>query len=162
MWLSIIPPWVGSGCRQISVAMGSRPCGRASSPTRLNPSAVRSAIGDRSAGSTVEALISLTDVSSLPRVPAAVSQRRRSQARLRSISAALARAAVQPPLPAGPVPVPPQVGPRALGRPRHDVRRAGRYFLITAGTAVFLRGCGAPGPPDDPLPAPPPLAPFGP
>ena len=59
MWLSIMPPWVGSGCRQMSVATGSRSAGRASSPTRSSPSAVCRVTGSRRAGKTVLALISL-------------------------------------------------------------------------------------------------------
>ncbi len=51
-WLSIIPPCVGSGCRQTSVATGSRSAGSAISPTRESPSAVCSVIASRRAGST--------------------------------------------------------------------------------------------------------------
>ncbi len=51
-WLSIIPPCVGSGCRQTSVATGSLFSGSASSPTRVRPSAVLSCNGSRRAGST--------------------------------------------------------------------------------------------------------------
>ena len=51
-WLSIMPPWVGSGWRQISVATGSRSSGSASSPTSRRPSAVSSVIGSRRAGRT--------------------------------------------------------------------------------------------------------------
>src|SRR6478672_7744356 len=47
-----MPPWVGSGCRQISVATGSPSSGRASSATSLNPSAVSRVTGSRRAGST--------------------------------------------------------------------------------------------------------------
>ncbi len=39
-WLSIIPPCVGSGCRQTRVATGSRSAGSASSPTSASPSPV--------------------------------------------------------------------------------------------------------------------------
>ena len=49
-WLSIIPPWVGSGCRQTRVATGSRSAGSASSPTSRRPSAVCSSMSSRRAG----------------------------------------------------------------------------------------------------------------
>src|SRR6478672_7035580 len=47
-----MPPWVGSGCRQMRVATGSRSSGTASSATRSRPSAVLSVIGSRRAGRT--------------------------------------------------------------------------------------------------------------
>jgi hypothetical protein len=56
-WLSIIPPWVGSGCRQTRVATGSPDSGRASSPTSVSPSAVCSSISSRRAGRTLLARI---------------------------------------------------------------------------------------------------------
>src|SRR5680860_322704 len=52
IWLSIMPPWVGNGCRQTRVATGSRSSGSASSPTRSRPSAVCRVSGSRLAGST--------------------------------------------------------------------------------------------------------------
>ena len=51
-WLSIIPPCVGSGCRQTRVATGSRSSGRASSPTSDSPSAVCRVTASRRAGRT--------------------------------------------------------------------------------------------------------------
>ncbi len=59
-WLSIMPPCVGSGCRQISVATGSASAGRASSPVSRKPSPVCRVTGVRSAGSTVPALMPVT------------------------------------------------------------------------------------------------------
>ena len=52
MELSIMPPCVGSGCRQIIVATGGASCGIAISPTSSNPSAVVKVSGSRRAGST--------------------------------------------------------------------------------------------------------------
>ena len=54
-----MPPCVGSGCRQISVATGSASAGSASSPTSRSPSRVCRVTGVRRAGSTVAGLISL-------------------------------------------------------------------------------------------------------
>src|SRR5207244_8247151 len=59
-WLSIMPPCVGSGCRQTSVATGSRSNGRASSPTRRSPSAVCSSMSSRCAGRIELARIGFT------------------------------------------------------------------------------------------------------
>ncbi len=59
-WLSIMPPCVGSGCRQTIVATGARSTGRASSPTRRRPSDVVRVSGSRRAGSTLFATISGT------------------------------------------------------------------------------------------------------
>src|SRR6266540_3528958 len=50
MWLSIMPPWVGNGCRQTSVATGWPATGSASSPTSVRPSAVCSSMSVRLAG----------------------------------------------------------------------------------------------------------------
>ncbi|GAA3433849.1 hypothetical protein [Kutzneria kofuensis] len=55
---SIMPPCVGSGCRQISVALGAF-SGSASSPTSRSPSAVVNVTGSRRAGSIVLARISV-------------------------------------------------------------------------------------------------------
>src|ERR1035437_1206666 len=123
-WLSIIPPCVGSGCRQISVAAGGRPAGRASSPIRLTPSAVRSVMGCRPAGSTVPALISLMSSAS----PA---------------GSAAGRGPARPALPARSVPVPALVGAGAVGGPDHHVRYAGPDLLVAARTAVRLSRGGA-------------------
>ena len=46
-WLSIMPPWVGNGCRQMSVATGARSAGTASSPTSRSPSPVCSSMSVR-------------------------------------------------------------------------------------------------------------------
>jgi hypothetical protein len=43
----------------MSVALGARPAGAANSPTRVRPSAVFSSMFRRSAGSTVDARISI-------------------------------------------------------------------------------------------------------
>src|SRR5450755_715974 len=118
MWLSIIPPAVGSGCRQTSVAAGSRAGGSASSPTRLRPSAVVKVIGVRLAGRTVAALIScgmdplgLLDWSTGAALPA--------------------------PPPAHRMPVPSRFDAR-IRRPDHDVRGTRVDLLVTAGAAVRL------------------------
>src|ERR1700734_2595928 len=117
MWLSIMPPWVGSGCRQTSVAAGSRSSGRASSPTRFSPSSVVKVIGVRRAGSTVAALISC--------------------AMDPSLEGCLAAAALHAPLPAHGMPVPP-IRDARVRRPDHDVRDAGMELLVAAGAAVRL------------------------
>lgn len=54
------PPAVGSGCKVTSVATGSRSSGRASSPTRVSPSAVCSSMSSRRAGRIVPDRISWT------------------------------------------------------------------------------------------------------
>ena len=51
-WLSIMPPWVGSGWTQTRVASGSPAIGRASSATRSSRSAVCNVRAARRAGST--------------------------------------------------------------------------------------------------------------
>ncbi len=58
-WLSIIPPWVGSGCRQTRVATGGRSAGRASSPTSRRPSAVCSSMSSRRPGRIDDARIAV-------------------------------------------------------------------------------------------------------
>src|SRR6516162_2420558 len=145
-WLSIIPPWVGSGCRQINVATGSESAGSASSPTRRGPSEVRRVTGVRLAGSTVAGLISLTGglASWCPPCPA--------------------RSAVHPVLPAGPVPVPAlvQADVDPVGGPGHQVRRAGRDLLVAPGTTVRFRGPRARHLPDHPVPVGPRFDTLGP
>src|SRR5580693_3144075 len=116
-WLSIMPPCGGSGCRQTSVAAGSRPSGSASSPTRFSPSSVVKVIGVRLAGRTVAALISC--------------------AMCPSLEGCSAGAALHAPLPAHGMPVPP-LGDAGVGRPDHDVRGAGVELLIAAGAPVRL------------------------
>ncbi len=114
-WLSIIPPCVGSGCRQISVAAGGRPAGRATSPTRLSPSSVCSVMACRSAGSTVPGVISLAcAASSAPALPARI------------------------------VPVPALAGVPGIGGPHHHVRGPRHNLLVTAGAAIRL-SCGGAG-----------------
>src|SRR5260370_15422170 len=131
-WLSIMPPWVGSGWRQISVATGSASAGRASSPTSRSPSAVGRVTGVRLAGSTVAARISLMGLS----------------------FSSSAEAAAQPVLPARAVPVPAladaDVDP--LGGPGHHVRPARRALLGAARAAVGLRGARAGLLPHHPVP----------
>lgn len=61
-WLSIIPPWVGSGCRQTRVPAGSRSSGRASSPTSVRPSAVCSSMSSRRPGRIDDARIGVLTV----------------------------------------------------------------------------------------------------
>src|SRR3984957_16795219 len=112
-----MPPCVGSGCRQISVAAGSRSSGSASSPTRFSPSSVGKVIDVRLAGRTVAALISCAMFPSLVDCSAAT--------------------ALHAPLPAHGMPVPP-VGDAGVRRPDHDVRGAGVDLLIAAGAAVGL------------------------
>src|ERR1700722_12901623 len=122
MWLSIMPPPVGSGCRQMSVATGGRSSGVASSPTRVRPSAVRRVIGSRPAGRMVLARISVMG----------------SSAKVRRPRAGAPRAA----LPARIVPVPPPLGPVGMLRPDHDMRDAGPDLLVAARAPVGLgRGC---------------------
>src|SRR5580704_242443 len=118
-----MPPPVGSGCRQISVATGARCSGTASSPTRFSPSAVRIVTGSLMAGRTVLARISVIDPS--PPCPCAGAR------------------AAWPPLPARIVPVPPFVRARGLRGPHHHVRGAGPDFLTAAGAPVGLGGRGA-------------------
>src|ERR1700722_10723981 len=118
MWLSIIPPAVGSGCRQTSVAAGSRSGGSASSPTRLRPSSVAKVIGVRLAGRTVAALISCA------MDPLGLVNRS-------------AGTALHAPLPAHRMPVPPRFDAR-MRRPDHDVRGTRVDLLVTAGAAVRL------------------------
>ena len=50
------------------------------------------------------------------------------------------------------MPVPPQANAGRLGRRGHHVRHGGRYFLVTAGTAVGLGGGGTRDLADDPVP----------
>src|SRR5215469_849074 len=123
MWLSIMPPCVGSGCRQMSVAAGGRFSGRASSPTSFRPSEVTRVISSRRAGSTVLAVISVIGSSPV-----------RLETRARSPGSSL---------PAGVVPVSPVLRPRRVGWPDHNVRGAHHELLVAAGTAVRLRRGGA-------------------
>src|ERR1019366_920609 len=125
-----MPPAVGSGCRQTSVAAGARPLGSASWPTRFRPSAVCSVIGSRPAGSTVLAVILLMPASPVCRRPGT--------------------AAAWPPLPARIVPVPALGRTRGLFRPDHHVRRSRDDLLVTARAAVRLGGRGAGNPADHP------------
>src|ERR1700722_9690317 len=120
MWLSILPPPVGSGCRQMSVAAGGRSSGRASSPTRARPSAVCRVTGSRRAGRIVLARISVI-----------------------CSSAEVSRPGAGPPWPALPariVPVPPSLGLIGLLRPHHDVRDARLDLLVAARAPVGLGG----------------------
>src|SRR6185437_7820638 len=129
MWLSIMPPAVGSGCRQIKVATGGRSSGWASSPTRSRPSAVRSTMSSRRAGSTVLALMSWLFMYSSP----------------------VTRWPARPALPACIVPVPALQRSRRLGGPDHHVRGSGPDLLIAAGAAVLLGGGRAGHGPDHPV-----------
>src|SRR6185437_1873287 len=139
MWLSIIPPAVGSGCRQTSVATGGRVCGTASSPTSARPSAVRSVIGSRRAASTVLAVISGGLGGSSPLDDAVMGSS--------AVKPRPARAA----LPARIVPVPATFGAVGLLGPHHHVRDAGLDLLVAAGTAVHLGGRDAGHLADDPV-----------
>src|SRR3984957_9263765 len=135
MWLSILPPPVGSGCRQMSVAAGGRSSGRASSPTRARPSAVCRVTGSRRAGRIVLARISVM-----------------------GSSAEVSRPGAGPPWPALPariVPVPPSLGLIGLLRPHHDVRDARLDLLVAARAPVGLGGrrAGPPAGPPSPRPA---------
>src|SRR5690606_36572867 len=138
-WLSIMPPWVGSGWRQISVATGGRLSGTASSPTSVSPSAVCSSMSVRRAGRTVDALISI------PVQPLALFTRlgtppaRAGHAARRSVPPAQ-RAPVDPVAPAGGVPVPPLLGAARPVRPAHHVRHAGPDLLLAAGAPVHPVG----------------------
>src|SRR5580692_9577894 len=114
-----MPPAVGSGCRQISVATGGLVSGRASSPTRFSPSPVRRVTFSRRAGSIVAAEISV--ISSSP------------------VGLQSGPWPPRPALPACLMPVPALLRAWRLGRPDNDVRDTGRQFLVTAGTAVNLR-----------------------
>ena len=51
-WLSIMPPWVGSGWTQMMVATGAQRVGSASSPTSRRASLVVRTMGRRRAGRT--------------------------------------------------------------------------------------------------------------
>src|SRR5690349_24996480 len=119
-----MPPAVGSGCRQISVAAGGRLSGSASSPTSVSPSAVRSVIGSRRAGRTVLAVISFMRSSAAGSRPGTGPSRTALPARI--------------------VPVPTIFRPIGLLRPHHDVRGARPDLLVTARTPVHLgrRGAG--------------------
>src|SRR6266568_474115 len=143
-WLSIMPPCVGSGCRQISVAAAGRCAGRASSPTRLSPSEVRRVTGCRSAGSTVPGLISLTCAASSVS-PAAVA----------------GCGPTRPALPARIVPVPPLVRVMGIGRPYHHVRGPRHDLLVAAGAPIHLGGRGTGHLPDHPVPVRPRLGLLG-
>src|ERR1700733_7589309 len=118
MWLSIIPPAVGSGCRQMSVAAGGRSSGCASSPTSARPSAVCRVTGSRRAGRIVLARISVMG-------PPAVSSRPGA-------------GPPRPALPARIVPVPAPLGLIGLLRPHHDVGDARPDLLIAARAPVHL------------------------
>src|SRR3954469_546331 len=122
-----MPSAVGSGCRQMRVATGGRSSGTASSPTRVRPSAVCSSMSVRRAGNTVLARISAILVLSVARATAGPLDLRH---------------AVQPVVPARPVPVAPVLRAAALGRPRDDVADAGRDLLVASGAAVRLRRAG--------------------
>jgi hypothetical protein len=138
-WLSIIPPCVGSGCRQTSVATGGRSSGTASSPTSVRPSAVSSSMSSRRAGSTLLARIGLLTAPSLP-----IS---------RCVPRPLhPRPAPVPCPPAAGVPMPP-VGRVAtpVGRPGHDVGDARADVLYAARAAVRLGGRPAEDRPDHPI-----------
>src|SRR5450755_298215 len=127
-----MPPAVGSGCKHTSVATGALSAGRASSPIRFRPSAVRSVMVSRTAGSTVLAIIlvmSASPVSAEPRPGPA-----------------------RPPLPARIVPVPALVRSRGVLRPDHHVRRAWPDLLVAARAPVHLGGRGAWHPADYPDP----------
>src|SRR5215472_9747730 len=126
-----MPPWVGSGWRQISVAAAGRSAGCASSPTSVSPSEVTIVTSSRLAGSAVAALISV--ISSSP-------------VRLRAGS--------WPPwatLPARVVPVPAFFRPWRVRGPDHQVGRARLQLLITAGTPVRLGRCRTGDLPDHPV-----------
>src|SRR5215472_17636668 len=113
------------------VATGSRPAGRASSPTSDSPSAVCRVTGSRRAGRTVLARISLIPWS--PSSPAA-------------------RVPLQPPLPAGIVPVTAVLQAAGVGRPGDQVGGARRDLLVAARAAVGLRAGGPGHRPDHPVP----------
>src|ERR1700735_3904056 len=119
-WLSIMPPAVGSGCRQISVATAGRLSGSASSPARSSPSAVRSVIGSRLAGSTVFAVIWIMNASPVGTRPRARATRTALPARI--------------------VPVPALCRAGGLGRPYHDMRDARHDLLVAARAPVKLGG----------------------
>src|ERR1017187_1138516 len=140
-----MPPWVGSGCRQTSVATGAWSRGSDRSPGSATPSPVRRVTRSRRAGRIVLALISLMRVPSAPLSPAALSP------------AAPLPAALSPGgpvvtlLPAGPVPVPALAQPGGQRGPGHQVRRAGRDFLIASGATIALHRGGARHEPDHPV-----------
>ena len=52
MWLSMEPPWVGSGWQKTMTALGSDCAGKDHSPTNRTPSSVSSETGYRRAGRT--------------------------------------------------------------------------------------------------------------
>src|SRR5215472_179407 len=126
-----MPPCVGSGCRQMSVATGGRPAGCASSPTRVSPSAVTRVTSSRLAGRTVLAVISV--IESLP------------------VSLRAGAWPPGPPLPACVVPVPALFRARRVRGPDDQVRGAGQQFLVAARAAVGLGRGGAGDLPDHPV-----------
>ena len=144
-WLSIIPPAVGSGCRQTSVATGSRRGGRASSPTSSRPSAVCSTMFSRRAGRTVPARISTAALLSHER-SSLIGGQPPGTGRLLLPAPSPVAGQPRPARPAPPasiVPVPAFGQARSLGRPDHQVRRAWPDLLVAARAAVLLRRCGA-------------------
>src|SRR6185437_15615033 len=161
-WLSIIPPCVGSGCRQMSVAAGSRCSGSASSPIRCSPSSVVSVIGVRRAGRTVAALMSVSPRGDdLPYPPlSGWPGPKLPSGSVIWLSHLSAGAALQAPLPAHGVPVPP--GRHAgVRRPHHHVRDARVQLLVAAGAAVRLGGRRAGHRAHDPVAVRPVLDPLG-
>ena len=126
-----MPPCVGSGCRQISVATAARASRQRELADQGQPvGGTQRDILAVGAGSTVLAVISVIGSSPV-----------RLQARARPARATL---------PARIVPVPPLVRPRGLGRPDHDVRGARPDLLVAAGAPVGLgrpRRRGPAGPP---------------
>src|SRR5260370_31366575 len=135
IWLSIIPPCVGSGCRHSRVATGSWPAGRAISPTSARPSAVRRVMSSRRAGSTVAALMSVT----LLHICRAGS------------SARPAACLAAQPVPARAVPVPPLGQPPRVRGPYDQVRRSWLDLLVAARAPVGLHGGLARHGPDHPV-----------
>ena len=140
MWLSIMPPWVGSGCRQTSVATGSLR-GR---PGQLadQVEAVRGVQGDRLPPGRQDRTRPDLAHRFLPCL---------SDPGLRRPSPAPGPPPY-PLLPARPVPVPPPGRARELGGPGDQVRCSGRDFLITSWATIALGRRWPRHQPDHPVP----------
>ena len=141
-WLSIMPPWVGSGCRQISVATGSASAGRASSPDQPQPvggvQGDRGALGRQHGGRPRMSRL----ICPCPYLPPGAGPRR-------------SRFCQHAPVP---VPALIEAGVDPVGGPGDHVRRARRDLLVTARAAVGLRRARAGLLPHHPVPVGPRLS----
>src|SRR5665647_899880 len=151
MWLSMKPPWVGNGCRVTKVATGSRSSGKASSPTRLRPSAVRSSMSRRRAGRTVLARI-LCAPTLIEATQSSPPHHRKHGLIVGTSSRGSSGCAPATRDPAGCVPMPAVLqATHTISRPGNDMRYAGCHLLLTARAPEGLVRAGPADSADEPL-----------